>query len=56
MFYEAPDTLVVLLVPTQQMFSGSVVCAVFCEHGTAGIVLIFVLLVLVTRQSRLDPV
>lgn len=56
MFYEAPDTLVVLLVPTQQMFSGSVVRAVFCEHGTAGIVLIFVLLVLVTRQSRLDPV
>lgn len=61
MFYEAPDTLVrpllvVLFVPTQQMFSGSVVRAVFCEHGTARIVLVFVLLVLVTRQSCLDPV
>lgn len=31
-FSGAPDVLVVLFVPTQQMFSGSVVRAVFCEE------------------------
>lgn len=46
MFSEAPDAavrrlLVVLFVPTQQMFSGSVVCTVFCVQRTAGIVLFF---------------
>lgn len=33
--------LVVLFVPNQQLFSGSVVCAVFCVQRTAGIVLFF---------------
>lgn len=61
MFSEAPAApvrrlLVVLFVPTQQMFSGSLVCSVFCVQRTAGIVLFFVILVLVTRQSCLDPV
>lgn len=46
MFSEAPDApvqrlLVVLFVPTQQMFSGSVICTVFCVQRTAGIVLFF---------------
>lgn len=54
MFSEVLDTpvhqlLVVLFVPTQQMFSGSVVRTLFCVRRTAGIVLFFVILVLVTR-------
>lgn len=48
--------VVVLFVPTQQMFSGSVVCTGCRVQRTAGIVLLFVILVLVTRQSCLDPV
>lgn len=48
--------LVVLFVPTQQMFSGSVVRTLFCVRRTAGTVLFFVTLVLVTRQSCLGPV
>lgn len=60
MFSEAPDApvrrlLVVVFVPTQQMFSGSVVRTLFCAQRTAGIVLFFVFLVLVTRQSCVDP-